>query len=212
MPETVHPPAKPAPAAPIPLKINLAGGMLPLNRLLMTLQNKRMPVAAIAVDGDGDGSSITVRLDCPPETARRYATLLESLEDVERIRVNDVPGDNPEEISYDGRVFRSVENSATGEVGPKTIFRYHQSGELVWADYEGGAVRFGTLVARADEEGKLDVRYAHLNADGQLMTGECRTKPEVLPDGRLRLHESWRWTSGDRPSGESVVEETLGGA
>ena len=56
-------------------------------------------------------------------------------------------------------------------------------------------------------EGNLDARYAHVNAEGGLMTGECRTTPERLPDGRLRLHEEWRWTSGDGSSGRSVVEE-----
>jgi hypothetical protein len=30
---------------------------------------------------------------------------------------------------------------------------------------------------------------------------------EVLPDDRVRLHERWRWTSGDCSSGQSVVEE-----
>ncbi|HZF59052.1 MAG TPA: hypothetical protein VEZ19_11325, partial [Rubrobacter sp.] len=59
----------------------------------------------------------------------------------------------------------------------------------------------------ADAEGRLDVRYGHLNRSGELMTGECRTTPERLPDRRLRLHEEWRWTSGNRSSGTSVVEE-----
>ena len=30
---------------------------------------------------------------------------------------------------------------------------------------------------------------------------------ELLPDGRIRLHEKWQWTSGDLSSGESVIEE-----
>ncbi|MDQ3284938.1 MAG: n-acetylglutamate synthase, partial [Actinomycetota bacterium] len=110
-------------------------------------------------------------------------------------------------VDYDGRRFRSVENSATGEVGPETVFRYGQDGEVVHATYEGGGVRSGVFIATADAEGNLDARYAHVNASGGLMTGECRTTPERLPDGRLRLHEEWRWTSGDRSSGRSVVEE-----
>lgn len=197
-------------AAPQRLAVRLAGGMLPLNRFLMTLQNKQMPVAGIEVEGGPDGTRITLRLDCPPATARRYAALLASLEDVQEIQAHESPAEITE-INYDGRTFGSVENSATGEVGPETAFRYRQEGDLVWATYWGGAVRFGTLVARADEEGRLDARYAHLNAAGELMTGECRSQPEVLPDGRLRLRERWRWTSGDRSSGESVVEEIRGG-
>ncbi|HET7479720.1 MAG TPA: hypothetical protein VFJ72_09425 [Rubrobacteraceae bacterium] len=76
---------------PIEIEARIAGGILALNRFLMTLQNKRMPVARISVDGDRDGTRIGIALDCPEETARRYATLLESLEDVEEIRFAERP-------------------------------------------------------------------------------------------------------------------------
>jgi hypothetical protein len=68
-----------------PVEVRLAGGMLALNRFLMTIQNKRMPVASFTVGRDEDGMRATILLDCPPESARRYATLLTSLEDVEEI-------------------------------------------------------------------------------------------------------------------------------
>jgi len=110
-------------------------------------------------------------------------------------------------IDYDGRRFRSVSNSETGEVDAETVFEYHQRGDVVWATYEGGAIRFGTLIATVDGTGALDMRYHHVNAAGDLMTGRCRSTPEVLPDGRLRLHERWQWTSGDGSSGVSVIEE-----
>ena len=110
-------------------------------------------------------------------------------------------------IDYDDRRFRAVETTANGEVGDGTVFHYRQRGDVVWATYEGGGVRFGTLVAAVNGAGGLDMRYGHVNASGELMTGECRSTPEVLGDGRLRLHERWRWTSGDRSEGESVVEE-----
>jgi hypothetical protein len=51
------------------------------------------------------------------------------------------------------------------------------------------------------------MRYHPVNDAGELMTGRCRSTPELLPDGRLRLHERWQWTSGDGSEGESVVEE-----
>jgi len=110
-------------------------------------------------------------------------------------------------IDYDGRTFVSISNTGNGEVSDQTVFRYRQRGEVVWATYEGGAIRFGTLIASADPDGNLDVRYGHLNADGVLMTGQCRSTPEVLADGRIRLHERWQWTGGDRSSGASVAAE-----
>jgi len=39
------------------------------------------------------------------------------------------------------------------------------------------------------------------------MTGVCRSRLEILADGRYRLHEDWQWTSGDLSSGSSIVEE-----
>jgi hypothetical protein len=68
-----------------PIEVRLKGGMFALNRFLMTLQSKRMPVASFAAGKDGDGIRATILLDCPPETARRYAALLSGLEDVEEI-------------------------------------------------------------------------------------------------------------------------------
>ena len=68
-----------------PVEVRLAGGMLALNRFLMTLQNKRMPIASFTVGRDRDGMRATILLDCPPDSARRYATLLSALEDVEVI-------------------------------------------------------------------------------------------------------------------------------
>ena len=191
------------------VKVRLAPGILALNRFMMTLQNKRMPVADIKVDAGAAGTGIELGLDCPEESARRYAVLLENMEDVEELHFTapEPEGLGGAPVSYEGRRFRSVENSATGEVGPETVFAYRQSGDVVSATYEGGGVRSGVLIATADGGGSLDARYAHVNASGGLMTGECRTTPEVLPDGRLRLHEEWRWTSGDGSSGRSVVEE-----
>src|SRR3989337_590198 len=68
-----------------PIEVRINGGMLALNRFLMTLQNKRMPVANFTVGRDGGGMRATILLDCPPQPARRYTALLSALEDVEEI-------------------------------------------------------------------------------------------------------------------------------
>jgi len=112
-------------------------------------------------------------------------------------------------ISYDKRKFISATNSASGDVGAETVFHYHQDGEIVWAEYAGGNIVFGTLIAKAGDDDSLDMRYQHLNTDGELMTGVCTSTPELLPDGRLRLHEKWQWISGDLSSGESIIEEII---
>jgi hypothetical protein len=109
-------------------------------------------------------------------------------------------------INYDGRVFRPIANE-NGEVGADTVFVYAQQGRVVTATYSGGAVVTGHLIGVVDDDGVIDLRYHQVNTAGELRTGICRTTPEVLADGRLRLNEDWRWTSGDGSTGSSVLEE-----
>ena len=111
------------------------------------------------------------------------------------------------EIDLDGRRFRTVRNSTAGESSSETVFRYRQKGSIAWATYGGGDVAFGTLVARVDGRGRLDMVYQHLNKNGDFRTGSCRARTEILADGRYRLHEAWEWTSGAIGKGRSVTEE-----
>ena len=110
-------------------------------------------------------------------------------------------------INYDNRVFKSVSNTETGEVSAETRFYYRQENEIVWAEYSGGEIVRGGLIAKVAGDGSLEMRYQHLNKKGELMTGKCFSTPEILGNGKIRLHEKWLWTCGDLSAGESVVEE-----
>jgi hypothetical protein len=112
-------------------------------------------------------------------------------------------------IQYDGRVFRPVVNSASGQVSGETEFRYSHRGDRLTATYSGGEIRAGQILGLVAVDGSLELLYHHLTNGGELRSGHCRSRPEQLPDGRLRLHEKWEWTWGDRSNGESVVEEVL---
>ena len=110
-------------------------------------------------------------------------------------------------INYDNRKFRLMDNSGTGEVSGDTVFQYHQADAIVWAEYSGGEIARGHLIALCDDQGNLDMSYHHVNLRDEIMSGRCRSTPEILPGGRIRLHEKWQWTSGDLAWGESVLEE-----
>ena len=103
--------------------------MLALNRLIMTFQNKRMPVAGLTVGRDADGMRATIVLDCPPETARRYAALLSGLEDVEGL---DLSGDTIEVALLETKVGGWRESAARAGI------EAHEEG--------------GTVVASGDPE------------------------------------------------------------
>ena len=78
---------------------------------------------------------------------------------------------------------------------------------ILTRQYSGGQIEFGHLIAVVNTDGSLDMRYHQLNRHGQIMTGTCASTPELLPDGRIRLHEKWQWTSGDQSQGISILEE-----
>ncbi|HHH49376.1 MAG TPA: n-acetylglutamate synthase [Saprospiraceae bacterium] len=112
-------------------------------------------------------------------------------------------------INYHDKKFSSIKSIGTGEVDATTIFHYRQEGNTVWATYKGGAIRMGTLLAQVDTDGKLNMIYQQLNTTGEFRTGKCISTPEILADGRIRLHEVWQWTNGDLSKGESIIEEIV---
>lgn len=111
------------------------------------------------------------------------------------------------QYNLEGKMFRSLTNTENGEVGTETLFHYHQKDEVVSAQYSGGSIVSGQLIAQVMPGGQLDMRYHHLNNKGEFMLGKCLSTPELLPDGRLKFKESWQWLSGDMSSGYSEIEE-----
>ena len=110
-------------------------------------------------------------------------------------------------MNYNNKKFRAIENSLNGETSEKTIFLYQQTGNILSADYAGGQIVKGHLIGLVDEKGHIDMRYHQVNLQGEIMTGICTSTPEVLANGKIRLYEEWQWTSGDKSSGKSILEE-----
>ena len=84
-------------------------------------------------------------------------------------------------VNFNNRMFISAENTPNGDCTAETRFHYHQDGARVWAVYGGGSVQFGSLVGIGDSEGRLNIRYHHLDSGGQFRAGKGRATPEVLP-------------------------------
>ena len=125
-----------------------------------------------------------------------YSTMEKSLYNSEGYRIN-----------YNNKNFAAVSNTDNGEVSSKTLFKYRQQEDVIWADYQGGEIKKGFLIGTTDKEGNLNFNYAHVNINGDLRSGCCRSKPEIIDNNKIRLLEKWQWTSGDRSEGESIVEE-----
>ncbi|WP_343531753.1 n-acetylglutamate synthase [Pedobacter sp.] len=112
-------------------------------------------------------------------------------------------------INYDQKIFRPINNTENGETSNETIFVYTQVGNILTSTYSGGKIVSGHLIGLVDEQGNINMRYHQVNNRGELMTGRCQSTPEILPDGRIKLHETWEWTSGDYSKGQSIIEEII---
>ncbi len=112
-------------------------------------------------------------------------------------------------MNYHNRRFRVVNNSNNGDTSIETTFHYKQEENILTSVYSGGSIVSGHLLGLIDENGNIDMRYHHINNEGEIMTGICGSTPEIFEDGRIRLHEEWTWTNGDLSSGKSTLEEIV---
>ena len=110
-------------------------------------------------------------------------------------------------INYNGKIFRPTNSSKNSETSNDTVFTYKQNGAILTAHYAGGNIKKGHLIGLVDPNGVIEMRYHQVNTNNQLMTGKCTSKPEILPNGKIRLHEKWQWTSGDKSTGNSILDE-----
>ncbi|MNE35170.1 hypothetical protein D3C87_1095550 [compost metagenome] len=110
-------------------------------------------------------------------------------------------------INYNNKIFKPITNSENGETSTETAFLYKQKENILTAEYSGGKIIKGHLIGLVDNQGNIEMRYHQVNEKGELMTGICHSKPEILENGKIRLHETWQWTSGDQSKGNSILEE-----
>jgi hypothetical protein len=89
----------------------------------------------------------------------------------------------------------------------ETKFHYKQVGNILSSEYSGGKFLTRHLIGLEDKDGNIDVKYHQLNIRHELMNGVCKSKPEILNNGKIRLHETWEWASGDKSKGNSIIEE-----
>lgn len=110
-------------------------------------------------------------------------------------------------MNYNDKIFKPISNTENGETSTETVFYYKQVDNVLTSEYSGGKIKYGHLIGLVDENGNIEMRYHQVNDKDELMTGICFSRPERLPNGKIRLYENWEWTSGDKSKGQSIIEE-----
>ena len=107
----------------------------------------------------------------------------------------------------DNRRFRGIENYDDGDLNAETRFQYFQRGRAVWGVMSGGGIAHGGLVARLNDDSTLTMRWHYVTPTGKVVSGDCVSQIEILPDNRIRLHERWKIDGPEGEQGRSIIEE-----
>ncbi len=108
--------------------------------------------------------------------------------------------------NFDHKTFTLLENSAKGSASATTIFKYRQDGNLVTADYQGGAIRYGKIIARLEGE-KLHMLYQCMTEAGDLKAGRAIADISMTADQKIRLQLNWEWLGEEEGKGVSEYVE-----
>jgi len=110
-------------------------------------------------------------------------------------------------INYHNRRFKVASTAEAGEVSTDLVFHYQQENNIVTCIYKDHNVAYGHLIGKVDDEGNIDIRYHQINSQGVIKTGKCFSKPVILENGKIQLHETWEWLSGDSGGGNTIIQE-----
>ena len=108
-------------------------------------------------------------------------------------------------INFDNKKFKLLENSKNGEADSETIFEYTQKEDVVTANYHGGAIRTGNIIARL--EGRhLNMIYQCLTVDNELKSGKATADITFTENNKMKLLLHWEWlqTSGHNGKSEYI--------
>lgn len=111
-----------------------------------------------------------------------------------------------DKFNFNNKRFTLLKNSEKGQVNSETIFEYKQDENLVTADYFGGTVKYGKIIADLKDD-KLNMLYQCLTTDNELKAGKAIAQISLTEDGKMKLNLNWEWITNGNDKGESEYFE-----
>ena len=110
------------------------------------------------------------------------------------------------EFNFNNKTFSLIENSKNGKVNYETIFKYKQEGNIVTADYFGGTIKYGKIIANLNNN-TLDMLYQCITTENELKAGKATAKISLTTDNKIKLKLNWEWLGNKNESGISEYIE-----
>ena len=108
-------------------------------------------------------------------------------------------------FNFNNKIFYAVQNSENGTVNKDTVFEYKQDGNLVTADYHGGTIRYGKIIAEL-RGNKLHMLYQCLTTEDELKAGKAIADISVVNE-KINLKLNWEWLDAEKKKGTSEYIE-----
>ena len=110
------------------------------------------------------------------------------------------------EFNFNNKTFYLLENSESGKVNSETTFNYQQKGKIVTADYFGGTIKYGKIIATLDRD-ILNMIYQCLTSENELKAGKAIAKVSFTKEHKMHLKLNWQWLNGNKEKGVSEYIE-----
>lgn len=110
------------------------------------------------------------------------------------------------EFNFHNKTFFLLENSKSGKVNTDTIFNYQQKEHIVTADYSGGTIKYGKIIATLDKD-ILDMLYQCVTTENELKVGKAIAKISLTKENKIHLKLNWQWLNGNNEKGVSEYIE-----
>ncbi|WP_298782225.1 hypothetical protein [uncultured Polaribacter sp.] len=110
------------------------------------------------------------------------------------------------EFNFNNKTFYLLENSKNGKVNSETIFNYKQQGNIVTAEYTGGTIKYGKIIAILDTD-ILNMMYQCVTSENKLKAGKAIAKVSYTKENKILLKLNWQWLNGSQEKGVSEYLE-----
>jgi GNAT superfamily N-acetyltransferase len=91
------------------------------------------------------------------------------------------------------------------EVNTNTVFNFFQNGELIYAEYKGGKVKYGEIFGLIEND-TAHFYYSQVNVEGGKNKGSSRGEIKILENNKLQLIDRWEWKNKNG-QGLCIMEE-----
>ncbi|WP_136481719.1 hypothetical protein [Cognatitamlana onchidii] len=110
------------------------------------------------------------------------------------------------EFNFNNKTFSLLENSKEGKVNSETIFKYKQEGNMVTAEYYGGLIKYGTIIASL-KNNELNMLYQCITVENELKAGKAKAKISLNSNNKIILKLYWKWLLDNKEEGISEYIE-----